>query len=144
MGDAALGSGAIFTASVLFHIIYAMTRQDWRSMWIAPGEFADILSSLSGSIKALKVSPGKYWLMQKFYHHIVATMSLVAIVTGILMLLKIDSPLWTRDPYVFSGESWGIIYVLHDFSGLCFYSADYDACLFCDTARETLLYAIDD
>lgn len=113
-------SGVIFTASVLFHIIYALTRQDWRSMWIARGEFADVLSSLSGSIKALKVSPGKYWLMQKVYHHIVAIMSLVACVTGILMLLKIDSPFWTRDPYVFSGESWGIIYVLHDFSGLCF------------------------
>ncbi|MXX15425.1 MAG: cytochrome b/b6 domain-containing protein, partial [Gemmatimonadetes bacterium] len=53
-------SGVIFTASVLFHIIYALTRQDWRSMWIARGEFADVLSSLSGSIKALKVSPGKY------------------------------------------------------------------------------------
>ncbi len=112
--------GVIFTVSVLFHVVYALTRQDWRAMWIAPREFADTLSSLSGSVEALKISPGKYWLMQKVYHHIVALMSLIAIVTGILMLLKIDSPFWTRDPYLFSAETWGIIYVLHDFSSLCF------------------------
>jgi len=113
-------AGVIFIVSVFFHIVYALMRQDWRSMWIALGEFADIISSLSGDLKALKVSPGKYWLMQKAFHHVVALLSFVAIVTGVLMLFKIDSPFWERDPYVLSSEVWGIVYVLHDFSGLFF------------------------
>jgi len=113
-------SGLIFTASVIFHIVYALMRQDWRSMWIALGEFSDVFNSLSGDMQRLKVSPGKYWLMQKVYHHIVAVLTFVAIVTGIVMLFKIDSPFWARDPYVLSSETWGIIYVLHDFAGLFF------------------------
>ena len=113
-------AGIIFTLSVLFHIVYALAQQDWRAMWIAFAELADLISSLAGDLKALKVSPGKYWLMQKIFHHIVAFLSFVAIVTGVLMLFKIDSPLWERDPYVLSSEVWGIVYVLHDFAGLCF------------------------
>ena len=113
-------AGLIFIVSILVHIVYALVRQDWRSMWIALGEFADIFSSLSGSLKALKVSPGKYWLMQKVYHHIVTILSFVAIVTGVLMLFKIDTPLWERDPYIFSNATWGVIYILHGFSALFF------------------------
>ncbi|MDP6040776.1 MAG: cytochrome b/b6 domain-containing protein [Candidatus Latescibacteria bacterium] len=113
-------AGLIFFVSVSFHTVYALIRQDWRSMWIALDEFADIVSSMSGSLNALKVTPGKYWIMQKIYHHSVAFLSLIVIITGILMLFKIDIPFWERNPYIFSNATWGVIYVLHGFSALFF------------------------
>ena len=30
------------------------------------------------------------------------------------MLLKIDTPLWRRNPYWFSDHAWGVIYAIHD------------------------------
>jgi formate dehydrogenase subunit gamma len=29
------------------------------------------------------------------------------------MLMKMDTPLWKRDPYTLSQATWGIIYVIH-------------------------------
>jgi hypothetical protein len=31
-----------------------------------------------------------------------------------LMLLKIDTPLWRRNPYWFSDQTWGVVYTVHD------------------------------
>ncbi len=113
-------AGLVFTASVIFHIGYVLIRQDWRSMQITLREYPDLLRSLSGSLEKLRVKPGKYWVLQKVYHHVISLFSFVAIVTGILMLFKIDLPIWERDPYILSDDTWGIVYVLHDYSGLLF------------------------
>lgn len=34
------------------------------------------------------------------------------------MMVKIDTPLWERDPYWLSTNAWGIIYVVHDFTSM--------------------------
>ena len=62
-------AGLVFTASIIFHTIYALICQDWRSMWVELKEFSDLFSSMAGQLNKLKVSPGKYWLLQKLYHH---------------------------------------------------------------------------
>jgi len=60
------------------------------------------------------LKPGKYSLLQKLYHFAVAAVVLALVVTGLLMLLKIDTPLWRRNPYWFSDHTWGVIYAIHD------------------------------
>ena len=47
-------------------------------------------------------SPVKYSLLQKLFHSLVAAVVLALVVTGLLMLLKIDTPFWRRNPYWFS------------------------------------------
>ena len=34
------------------------------------------------------------------------------------MLAKIDTPFWQRNPYMLSADSWGWIYVVHDFAAM--------------------------
>jgi hypothetical protein len=34
------------------------------------------------------------------------------------MLLKIDTPLWRRNPYWFDGDTWGVIYAIHGFASM--------------------------
>ena len=113
-------TGLVFTESIAFHTVYAMMYQDWRAMWIKLGEFRDVLASMSGRMDRLTVPPGKYWLMQKVYHHVITVFGIVVIVTGILMMFRIDSPFWERDPYILSSDTWGVVYVLHGFASLCF------------------------
>lgn len=61
---------------------------------------------------------GKYSVSQKGFHHAVALVVLVAIVTGLVMMIGIDGPFWERNPFIISESSRGIIYVLHGFAGL--------------------------
>ncbi len=62
--------------------------------------------------------PGKYPLLQKLFHHGAALVVLTAVVTGGLMMVKIDTPLWARDPYWLASQTWGVIYVLHGLASL--------------------------
>ena len=62
--------------------------------------------------------PGKYSAAQKLYHHLITIVIMVAIVTGLMMLVRIDSPFWERNTYWLSQENWGIVYVLHGLSAL--------------------------
>jgi formate dehydrogenase subunit gamma len=34
------------------------------------------------------------------------------------MMVKVDTPFWTRDPYWLSDSTWGVIYVLHGLAAL--------------------------
>ena len=113
-------TGLAFTASIVFHTVYALLYQDWRTMCIRAAEFKDVIASMAGRLEMLKVPPGKYWLMQKVYHHVITLFGIIVIITGILMMYRIDSSFWDRDPYFLSAEIWGIVYVLHGFASLCF------------------------
>src|SRR5215472_9227783 len=64
------------------------------------------------------LKPGKYSLLQKVYHLAVADAIMALVATGFLMLLKIDTPLWCRNPYWFSDHAWGVIYAIHDFCAM--------------------------
>ena len=43
----------------------------------------------------------------------VAVVVLVAIVTGLVMMVGIDGPFWERNPFIISESSRGLIFVLH-------------------------------
>ena len=56
---------------------------------------------------------GKFDVFQKSYHWAASIVILTLVITGFIMLAKIDTPLWSRDPSVLSDWNWGIVYVLH-------------------------------
>ena len=91
-------------------------------MWVKPSEIGEGMAELkrafgAGSGDGPK-APGKYAFDHKLYHHMAATAGLGAIVTGLLMMVRLDTPLWTRNPYLLSDGTWGIIYVIHGLSGV--------------------------
>jgi cytochrome b subunit of formate dehydrogenase len=89
-------------------------------MWIPLNEIADftrqVRAELSGS--AQEPAGGKYSLPQKLFHHGIAVLILVTGASGLAMLMRIESPFWTRDPYWLSAATWGAIYALHDLAAL--------------------------
>jgi cytochrome b subunit of formate dehydrogenase len=34
------------------------------------------------------------------------------------MMYRVDTPLWTRNPYILSDQLWGVVYVVHGVSGV--------------------------
>ena len=114
-------AGLLFSTLTLFHVVRSLLWKNLKSLWIESAEIKAVLPMQSVSPNKIE-KPGKYTLEQKLMHHSVSIFSLVAIVTGFFMLVKIDMPFWERDPYWLSAASWGTVYLLHGFAALFFLS----------------------
>ncbi len=92
-------SGLLLTAAVLLHVLRVLTVQGLRAI-------------------RLRVRPGKYSLQQKLIRLAWSVAVLVAIGTGIVLMIKAGTPLFARNPYLLSLSTWGTLTVLHDASAL--------------------------
>jgi cytochrome b subunit of formate dehydrogenase len=98
-------AGTLATLAVLFHILRSLSWRKLCAIWVH-------LRDLRGG------RAGKYTLAQKLMHHAMTVMLLLAIGTGLPMMVRIDTPFWERNPYLFAESTWGVIYVLHGFAAL--------------------------
>jgi cytochrome b subunit of formate dehydrogenase len=114
-------SGVLLTLLIAAHIVRACFWQDSQRMLFGLQDIIEIkvlllrMLNLSGDEM---VKSGKYSPPQKLMHHGISAIILVTIVTGMLMMVKIDTPWWQRDLYWLSAESWGLVYVAHGFAAL--------------------------
>jgi len=114
-------TGIVLTLLVILHTVRALFWQDLRSMWVGLEDFRSGVDLARWNLRIGEAPPGlsgKYSLAQKLIHHLFTLVVLITIVTGCLMLVKIDSPWWERDPYWLAEGTWGVIYVLHDLAAL--------------------------
>jgi cytochrome b subunit of formate dehydrogenase len=114
-------TGVGLTALVLIHIVRAVI---WQDLWAMMIDGADIRNGWRALMQAFggkgpePGKPGKYKVLQKLYHAGIAVLVLSIIGSGLTMLLKIDTPLWRRNPYVLAEDQWGWIYVAHGFAAM--------------------------
>lgn len=113
-------AGVLLIMSVAYHIVHATLAQDFWSMWIEGRDVADVVALVKGFLTRTDghSRTGKYPADHKLYHHLVAVVAGFAIVTGVLMMVRVDTPFWTRNPYLLADSTWGVVYVLHGFSGV--------------------------
>jgi len=108
-------TGLALTAAVLVHLLRSLEWSRLKRMWLGPRDIRDALATLAWFFRLRPSAPlpGKYSPAQKLIHLAFAVLVLAAIVTGLLMMVKVETPLWKRDPYLFSAATWGVIYVVH-------------------------------
>jgi cytochrome b subunit of formate dehydrogenase len=113
-------TGLVLIAAVLFHVIRVLVRRTLGSMWVGRADVADALEIASATLARRLPArrPGKYSVAQKLIHHAFAVVVLATLVTGALMLARIDSPWWRRNPYLLADGTWGIVYVVHGLAAL--------------------------
>ncbi len=113
-------TGLVLGVAMLFHVVRVLLRGTWRSMWLGRADLADAADVARAALRrALPVRrPGKYSVAQKLIHHAFTLVVLVTLATGGLMLLRIDTPWWQRNPYLLADAVWGIVYVLHGLAAL--------------------------
>ena len=114
-------TGAVLTLLIVFHTVRTLFWQDLRSMWIGLEDICRGVQLARWSLRISQTPPdllGKYSLAQKLIHLLFTLVVGVTIVTGCMMLAKIDTPWWERNPYWLAEGTWGVIYILHDFSAL--------------------------
>jgi cytochrome b subunit of formate dehydrogenase len=113
-------TGVGLSVLVFIHIVRAII---WQDLWAMVIDGADIRNGWRALTQAIgggpgPGKPGKYNALQKLYHAGIAVLVLSVVATGLAMLLKIDTPLWRRNPYVLADYQWGYIYVVHGFAAM--------------------------
>ena len=113
-------TGLVLGFAVLLHVVRVLMRGTWGTMWIGRADVADALDVARSALRrSLPVRrPGKYSVAQKLIHHAFTVVVLTTLATGSLMLLRIDTPWWKRNPYLLPDATWGIVYVLHGLAAL--------------------------
>lgn len=114
-------SGLVLIAAVLAHILRSLAAKPLGAVWIGMRDLRDAIevTRISARLSSGPMPrPGKFSFAQKLIHAAFAVVVLCACITGGLMMVKIDTPWWERNPYWLSDEAWGIVYALHGLSAL--------------------------
>lgn len=98
-------AGVVLVLAILFHLVHSLFFQNLRSMVPTPAD-------LTGA------RPGKYPIGNKLFHLALVASGLTMAVTGALLMVRVRTPFFTRDPYILSDAAWGVVYVLHGLAGL--------------------------
>jgi cytochrome b subunit of formate dehydrogenase len=114
-------TGLALVAAVLAHVVRSVFAKRLRRIWISSRDIGDAvrIAKINFRVSAGPVpKPGKFSFAQKLIHMAFAVVVLAACVTGGLMMVKVDTPWWDRDPYWLTDETWGLVYLIHGFSAL--------------------------
>ena len=114
-------TGLVLVVAALIHIFWSLLWQRLRQMVFGFRDFKDTFRTLAWFLRISRqepAKPGKYSPAQKLLHHTFAIIIIASIVTGLLMMVKIDTPIWERNPYWLSAAAWGVIYVIHDLAAM--------------------------
>ena len=114
-------AGVVLVLAIVFHIVHAVFFMDFWSM--SPGK-ADLENAWRGIRRAFGGSapapgkPGKYPFGNKLYHLAIVAVGLCMATTGLLMMSRVRTPFFTRNPYLFDDMTWGVVYLFHGFAGV--------------------------
>jgi len=114
-------AGLVLTASILFHIIHASFWLDFWSIWPDQADREDAVRRLRRALGQSAPPPrrfAKYPLENKLYHGVIVLAGLSVMFTGVLMMSRVRTPLFPRNPYLFGDMTWGLMYVLHGLAGV--------------------------
>ena len=113
-------AGLVLTASIGFHIVHALFWLDFWSIWVGPRDIpelkAELLREFGREVPGPK--PGKYPLGNRLYHLAIVLVGLAVTLTGLVMMVRVRTPFFTRNPYLFSDTTWGVTYVAHGLAGV--------------------------
>lgn len=113
-------AGLVLTGAIIYHIIHAIFFLDFWSIWIGPKDIpefkAEMMRELGQDVPGPK--SGKYPLGNRLYHLAILVVGLSAALTGMFMMARVRTPLFTRNPYVLADTTWGFTYVLHGVCGV--------------------------
>ncbi len=114
-------AGLVLTVSIVYHIIHASF---WLDFWAIWPDKIDIEDGKRRWMRATgKDAPAprkfaKYPMENKLYHFVILLTGLSVTITGLFMMKRIRTPIFTRNPYMFGDMTWGLMYVLHGLAGV--------------------------
>ena len=118
-------AGVLLILTVIYHIIHSTFWQDFWSMWVGKDDVETAKREVKrffGKEQPEGPKAAKYPLDHKMYHHAIVVVTFAAVATGVLMMFRVDTWFWARNPYILSDAMWGVVYVVHGLSGVALIS----------------------
>jgi cytochrome b subunit of formate dehydrogenase len=113
-------AGIVLTLSIVFHIVHASIWMDFWSIWVGPRDIpelkAEVLREMGRDVPGPK--PGKYPLGNRLYHLAIVVTAFAVVASGLLMMSRVRTPFFTRNPYLLADATWGVTYVTHGLAGV--------------------------
>jgi cytochrome b subunit of formate dehydrogenase len=114
-------AGVVLTVSIVYHVIHATFFMDPWSIWPDKADLEDAGRRWRRALGQPAEAPrkfAKYPLENKAYHAVIVLAGLAVTLTGVFMMFRVRTPFFTRNPYLFSDMTWGLMYVLHGLAGV--------------------------
>lgn len=114
-------AGIVLTISIVFHIVHASFWLDFWSIWPDKADLEDASKRFRRALGRSAPAPrrfGKYPPENKMYHGVIVLTGVAVTITGVFMMFRVRTPLFPRNPYLFSDMTWGLMYVLHGLAGV--------------------------
>jgi cytochrome b subunit of formate dehydrogenase len=114
-------AGLVLTVSIVYHIVHASYWLDFWSIWLNKEDVGEAITRLKRAMGRSAPAPrkaAKYPWDNKMYHTAIVLSALASVPTGLFMMFRVETALFTRNPYLFSDTTWGLMYVLHGLSGI--------------------------
>ncbi len=114
-------AGVVLTLAIVFHIVHAVFFMDFWSIWPDKADLENAwrrIRRVFGNVGPAPEKPGKYPFLNKLYHLAIVACGLSMAITGVLMMSRVRTPFFTRNPYLFDDMTWGMVYLLHGFAGV--------------------------
>jgi formate dehydrogenase subunit gamma len=109
--------GVALVLLVLFHLYRVTFVHGVGEMIPGKDDIRETGRAITGT-NTDDLAEAKYDAFQKGFH-LAAAITIIAVsVTGILMLFRIDTTFWRRDPSIMTDYNWGIVYVVHGAASL--------------------------
>lgn len=109
--------GIALVVLILFHLVRVTFVHGFREMVPGSDDIRETGRAITGA-GTEGLGEAKYDAFQKGFHLAAALAVLAVSVTGILMLLRIDTTFWRRNPSLMSDYNWGLVYVVHGAASL--------------------------
>ena len=119
-------AGIVLGSYIVYHIVDTLVRLSWARMWIGVRDtvesFSRTRSFMKGTDGDPAQRPGKWGIENKIFHHLTAVAGFGVVLTGILMMLRIDTWFWAANPYFrdITDSTVGWIFVIHGASAIGF------------------------
>jgi len=118
-------AGIVLTLYVIYHTVDTLMRGTWGEMWMGGREIresVDRVKDFFARREDPEKRPGKWGAENKIFHHITGLAGVGVVVTGVLMMARVDTWFWQSNPYIFglSDSLWGWIFLLHGLTAVGF------------------------
>lgn len=114
-------TGVVLIVAVVAHIARSLIAKRLALVWIGARDLRDAWQIAKMNLRRANgplPKSGKYSFAQKLIHLAFAVVILAVSASGAMLMVKVDTPFWERNPYWLSDEAWGAVNVVHGLSAL--------------------------
>ena len=114
-------AGLVLTVSIVYHIIHASFWLDFWSIWLNKEDASEAITRFKramGGARRRRARPRNIRGTTRCITRPSCCRRSRPCRPGLFMMNRVETPLFVRNPYLFSDTTWGVMYVLHGLSGI--------------------------